>query len=50
MHPRLHTEICGADAQATLKWADYGMNVDIHSGGVDEATLHIQVEALKAGQ
>jgi polyisoprenoid-binding protein YceI len=49
MHPRLHTEVCGADAQATLKWADYGMNVDIHSGGVDEATLHIQVEALKAG-
>jgi len=48
MHPRLHTEICGADAEATLKWADYGMNVDIHSGGNEEATLHIQVEAIKA--
>ena len=48
MHPRLHTEVCGADAEATVKWADYGMNVDIHSGGIDEATLHIQVEALRA--
>ena len=46
MHPRLHKEVCGADAEATLKWADYGMNVDIHSGGLDEATLRIQVEAI----
>jgi polyisoprenoid-binding protein YceI len=46
-HPMLKREVCGADASATFKRTDFGLNYGIAYGFQPEVKLAIQVEALK---
>ncbi len=47
-HPMLKREVCGADASASFKRTDFGLNYGIAYGFAPEVKLAIQVEALKA--
>lgn len=42
-HPMLKKEVCGADAEGTVHWSDFGMK----KWPEDAVRLRIQVEALK---
>lgn len=47
-HPALEVEVCGADAEGTLNWSEYGMtHSDYGRGEAGRTQLRIQVEALK---
>lgn len=47
-HPMLKREFCGADAQATINRADFGINYGEKYGFKMDVLLRIQVEAVKA--
>jgi polyisoprenoid-binding protein YceI len=44
-HPRLKREVCGADASATFKRDDFGIDAGKAHGILMDVTLRIQVEA-----
>lgn len=47
-HPALEVEVCGADAEGTLDWSEYGMkHSDYGRGDAGRTQLNVQVEALK---
>lgn len=46
-HPMQHREVCGADASASFRRSDFGMNYGLQYSG-DEIRLAIQVEALRS--
>lgn len=46
-HPMLKRELCGADALATFKRDDFGLDAGKSYGFSMDVTLRIQVEALK---
>jgi polyisoprenoid-binding protein YceI len=47
-HPMLKREFCGADAEAEMNWAEYGMKMSQYGkGDAGKVRLRIQVEALK---
>ena len=47
-HPMLKKQVCGADAQGTMNWAEWGMkHSEYGQGDAGRVTLHIQVEGLK---
>lgn len=47
-HPVLDVEVCGADAEGVINWAEYGMkHSDYGRGKSGRTQLRIQVEALK---
>ena len=46
MHPMYKREYCGADASATIKRSDFGMNTYLGAIG-DEIKLDIEIEAAK---
>lgn len=48
VHPTKKTEMCGADASATINRADFGINFGQQMGFKQEVKLAIQVEAAKA--
>lgn len=45
-HPLTRKQVCGADAEGSLHWADFGMK-KWGDGDADKVTLRIQVEAAK---
>ena len=47
--PVRNVEVCGADATATLKRTDFGVDFGTQAGFKPEVTLRIQVEARRAG-
>ena len=47
-HPMKKVEVCGADASATLKRSDFGVNYGEAYGFKQEVTLRIQVEGSPA--
>jgi len=47
-HPMLKREVCGANATATFKRSDFGLNYALNYGFSPDVKLAIQVEALKA--
>jgi polyisoprenoid-binding protein YceI len=47
-HPMLKKEVCGADAEGDLNWAEYGMRMSKYGeGDAGRVRLRIQVEAVK---
>ena len=49
MNPVLQKEVCGADASATFKRSDFGVNYGDKYGFNQEVRLLIQVEGIRAG-
>ncbi|MBC7990387.1 MAG: polyisoprenoid-binding protein [Luteimonas sp.] len=49
-HPMLKREVCGADAYATLKRDEFGIDAGKDYGFSMDVTLRIQVEAVQAEQ
>ena len=48
LHPMHKKEVCGADAEGTLKWSEFGMKMSrFGEGKAGEVRLRIQVEAIK---
>lgn len=47
-HPMLKREVCGADATASFKRTDFGMDFGMAYGFSPDVKLEIQVEALKS--
>jgi polyisoprenoid-binding protein YceI len=47
INPMSKKEVCGADAQATISRADFGVNYGQQFGFKQEVLLRIQVEAIK---
>lgn len=50
MHPMLKREVCGADAEATLNRAEFGVDYGAKFGFKQEVKLSIQVEGVKASE
>jgi polyisoprenoid-binding protein YceI len=48
VHPVLKREVCGADASATIKRSDFGINFGEAYGFNMDVKLQIQVEGVKA--
>ena len=47
-HPMFKKEVCGADAEGDLNWAEYGMRMSKYGeGDAGRVRLRIQVEAVK---
>jgi polyisoprenoid-binding protein YceI len=47
-HPMLKKEVCGADVEGDLNWAEYGMKMSKYGeGDAGRVRLRIQVEAVK---
>lgn len=47
-HPMFKKEVCGADAEGDLNWAEYGMRMSKYGeGDAGRVHLRIQVEAVK---
>jgi polyisoprenoid-binding protein YceI len=47
-HPMIKKEVCGADAEGDLNWAEYGMRMSKYGeGDAGRVHLRIQVEAVK---
>jgi polyisoprenoid-binding protein YceI len=49
IHPMTKKEVCGADASATFKRSDFGVNWGDKFGFKQEVKLQIQVEAIREG-
>jgi len=47
-HPMLKKQVCGADAEGTVNWSEYGMKMSKYGQGeMGKVLLRIQVEGLK---
>lgn len=47
-HPMLKQQVCGADAEGTLNWSEYGMKMSKYGEGeAGKVLLRIQVEGIK---
>ena len=47
-HPFYKKEVCGADAQGTLDWAEFGMKMSsFGAGDAGKTLLRIQVEGMR---
>ena len=47
-HPMLKKQVCGADAEGTVNWSEYGMKMSKYGQGeMGKVTLRIQVEGIK---
>jgi polyisoprenoid-binding protein YceI len=47
-HPYYKKEVCGADAQGTLNWAEFGMKMSsFGAGDAGKTVLRIQVEGMR---
>jgi polyisoprenoid-binding protein YceI len=48
LHPMHKKEVCGADAEGTLNWSEFGMKMSkFGEGKAGDVRLRIQVEAMK---
>ncbi|HET6471514.1 MAG TPA: YceI family protein [Pseudomonadales bacterium] len=49
-HPFYKKEVCGADAQGTLNWSEFGMKMSSYGAGdAGKTLLRIQVEGMRKG-
>jgi len=47
-HPMLKKQVCGADAETTLNWSEYGMKMSQYGqGDMGKVLVRIQVEGIK---